>query len=287
MFDIALILVGLFGFAYTGYKDLKTTEFPDWVPYSMIIAAVLIKLVNSVTANDFSILTDSLINGLLLFGIGYILYLVGSWADGDAFVIGALGFLFPLKTVLFSPTYFLPLPLMLISNVFFFGGIYMLVYAFALGFKNAWIFGDLKKDLVKNSKKFVFALLSIAIFAFGATYLMANSFGIKPDAALLSVPAGFVVYSIFILLLWRYVKIIDQKIFVKKIPASKLRYGDIPVTAKLLRMPDPALIRKLRAKGGYVKIKEGVRFTPVFLIAFLFTLVYGDAIYWILRLMVR
>lgn len=287
MFDIALILVGLFGFAYTGYKDLKTTEFPDWIPYSMIVAAILIKLVNSVATNDFSIFTDSLINGLLLFGIGYILYLVGSWADGDAFVIGALGFLFPLKTNLFAPTYFLPLPLMLISNVFFLGGIYMVIYALAIGIKNSWIFGYLKKDLTKNAKNLFFAILGTAVFAFSSTYLMARNFGIRPDASLLSVPAGFVVYSIFLILLWRYVKIIDQKIFVKKIPASKLRYGDIPVTAKLLRMPDPALIRKLRAKGGYVKIKEGVRFTPVFLIAFLFTLIYGDAIYWILSLMVK
>ncbi|MBI4177553.1 MAG: hypothetical protein HY516_04260 [Candidatus Aenigmarchaeota archaeon] len=285
MFDIALIVIGILGFAYIGYKDLKTTEFPDWVPYSMIGAAVLVKLANSLATNDFSMLSASAINGLLLLGIGYILYLAGNWADGDAFALGALGFLFPIETALFKPLYFSPLPVMIISNVFMFGGIYMVIYALVLGIRNAWVFGALKKDLAKNSTKLFFLMLAVSVLAFGATYLMAASVGITPSAALLSIPAGFVAYSAFLLLLWRYVRIIDQKIFVKKIPASKLRYGDMPVTMKQLRMPDRALIRKLRAKGGYVKIKEGVRFTPVFLIAYLFTLVYGDSVYWIIRIM--
>ncbi|MBI2085519.1 MAG: prepilin peptidase [Candidatus Aenigmarchaeota archaeon] len=284
MFDILLMLVGSLGFAYTGYKDLKTTEFPDWVPYAIMVSSVLIKLAEALVINDFTIFTGSIINGLLLFGIGYILYFLGTWADGDAYILGALGFLFPLKTSLFNPTYFLPLPLMLISNVFLFGGIYMIVYAFAIGFRNKWIFTDLKKDLSKNARKLFLSIFLISTFAFGATYMMAKSFNVAINAALLSVPAGFIVYSILLIFLWRYVKLIDKKIFVKKIPASKLRFGDIPVSAKLLRMPDPEMIKKLRAKGGYIKIKEGVRFTPVFLIAFIFTLVYGDAIYWVLKI---
>ncbi len=287
MFSELLVLVGVLGFAYIGYKDLKTTEFPDWVPYGMIAATVAIKLFAAVFTNDYSILSVSVINGLLLLGIGYIMYLAGSWADGDAFALGALGFLFPINTGLFNPAYFLPLPIMLMSNVFVLGGVYMVFYAFALGVKNAWVFAELKKDVFKNANKLAFALLSVAVFAFGATYLMAKSLGIAPGAALLSIPAGFFAYSALLLLLWRYVKIIDQKIFVRRIHASKLRYGDIPAVMKQLRMPDPALIKKLRAKGGYIKIKEGVRFIPVFLVAFLFTVVYGDAIYWILSLMVR
>lgn len=287
MFDILLVVIGVAGFAYTGYKDLKTTEFPDWVPYGMIAAAVAVKFASAFLINDYSVLSASVINGALLLGIGYILYLVGSWADGDAFALGALGFLFPLRTGLFNATHFLPLPLMLISNVFLLGGIYMVVYSLVVGVKNPWVFSDLKKDIVKNANRLALALLGIAAFAFGSTYVMAKSMGIEPSAALLSVPAGFLVYSAFLLLLWRYVKIIDQKVFIKKIHASKLRYGDIPVVMKQLKMPDPALIRKLRAKGGYVKIKEGVRFTPVFLMAFLFTVVYGDAIYWVLTAMTR
>ncbi len=287
MFDILLILAGSLGFAYVGYKDLKTTEFPDWVPYAMVASSVLIKLAEALSINDFTIFTASIVNGLFLFGIGYILYFLGSWADGDAYILGALGFLFPLKTAFFNPTSFLPLPLMLVSNVFLFGGIYMIVYALALGVKNKWIFGDLKKDLSKNARKLFLGLLLVAVFAFGATYLMAKSFGVPINAAVVSVPAGFVAYSVLLVFLWRYVKLIDKKIFVKKIHASKLRFGDIPVSAKLLRMPDPAMIKKLRAKGGYVKIKEGVRFTPVFLISFIFTVVYGDAVYWVLMFMGR
>ncbi len=273
MFELLLLLVGVAGFGYVGYKDLRTTEFPDWVPYAMIIGTMAIKLAASFFSNDYSMFTDSLLNGMLLLGIGYVLYFAGSWADGDAYILGALGFLFPLSLDFLNPSYFLPLPVVLISNVFAIGGFYMIGYSLALGVMNPRVFSYLRADLAENSVKLLSAFFAAAVLAFGAFYLV---FG---NAAPLSLPAGFVVYSGLLVLLWRYVKIIDSRIFVKRIRASDLRYGDIPVTAKLLRVPDPKLIRSLRAKGGYVKIKEGVRFTPVFLLAFLFTLVYGDALY--------
>ncbi len=282
MFELALALIGMLGFGYIGYKDLKTTEFPDWVPYAMIASTLLVKVVAFLTANDVSILTSSLINGLLLFGIGYILYFIGSWADGDAYALGALGFLFPLKISFLSPAYFFPLPLVLVSNVFVIGGVYMIAYALFLGVKNAWVMRYFRNDLRKNARKLAAAVALAVAFAFGSFFFFVKSFGINAYEPLLSIPAGFVAYAVFMLILWRYVKVIDQKVFVRRIPASKLGYGDIPVSSKLLRMPDPALIRKLRAKGGYVKIKEGVRFTPVFLLAFLLALVYGDVIYLIL-----
>ena len=159
MFDIAIILVGVLGFAYIGYKDLKTTEFPDWVPYLMIGSAILVNLINAAVTNDFSTFTAYMINGSLLLGVGYIMYLAGGWADGDAFALGALGFLFPINTSLFNPVYFLPLPIMLISNVFILGGAYMVIYALGIGAKNAWIFAELKKDLFKNANKLALILL--------------------------------------------------------------------------------------------------------------------------------
>ncbi len=282
MFELAIALIGVVGFGYIGYKDLKTTEFPDWVPYAMIAGTLVVKAAASFFTGDPSIFTSSLINGLLLFGIGYILYLIGGWADGDAYALGALGFLFPLKISPFSPVYFFPLPVALLSSVFMIGGIYMIAYALFLGVKNVWVMRHFRDDLEKNAGKLVAVIALVVVFAFGSFFLFVRSFGINSYAPLLSIPAGFVGYAIFMLVLWRYVKVIDRKIFVKRIPASKLGYGDIPITSKLLRMPDPALIRKLRAKGGYVKIKEGVRFTPVFLAAFLFALVYGDIIYLVL-----
>ncbi|MFH0889966.1 MAG: hypothetical protein V1836_02365 [Candidatus Aenigmatarchaeota archaeon] len=282
MFELLLVLIGIIGFGYVGYKDLKTTEFPDWVPYAMIAGTLAIKFASSFLSGSYSAFTDSLLTGILLLGIGYILYFAGSWADGDAYVLGALGFLFPLSVDFLKPSYFLPLPLMLISNVFAIGGFYMIAYSFVLGARNLRVFVYLRSDLRRNSKKLLSAVFLIALFAFSSFYLMLKNIGINAFAGSLSLPTGFVVYFILLILLWRYVKIIDEKIFVRRIRASDLKYGDIPISAKLLRVPDPKLIRSLRAKGGYVKIKEGVRFTPVFLLAFLFTLFYGDALYLIL-----
>ena len=41
--ELILLAIGVAGFGLAGYWDLKTTEFPDWLPYSLIIASLAVK----------------------------------------------------------------------------------------------------------------------------------------------------------------------------------------------------------------------------------------------------
>ena len=64
MYQWILLAIGVVGFGLAAYWDLKTTEFPDWLPYTMIILALLVRGIASLVLQDWSILTQSVIIGL-------------------------------------------------------------------------------------------------------------------------------------------------------------------------------------------------------------------------------
>ena len=68
-----LLAIGVVGFSYAGWKDLKTTEFEDWLPYSIIIAALVVRASFSFILGDFAVITNSVILGLIFLGFGYLL----------------------------------------------------------------------------------------------------------------------------------------------------------------------------------------------------------------------
>ena len=114
-----LLTLSVLGFGYAGYKDLRTTEFPDWLPYVIIVSALVIRGVFAYMLVDWSILTSSVIFGGIFLGAGLVLYYTKQWGDGDAWLLGALGFVYPgtagMPEIAVS---FIPLPLMMLFNFF-------------------------------------------------------------------------------------------------------------------------------------------------------------------------
>ena len=123
MLGIVLLFISILGFGAAGYLDLKTTEFPDWLPYSIIIASIAVRAVFSFIMGDFTILTNSFIIGGIFLGIGLALYYTNQWGDGDAWLLGAMGFVFPdpagFSAMTSSAMVSFPFPITLISNMFF------------------------------------------------------------------------------------------------------------------------------------------------------------------------
>jgi hypothetical protein len=78
-----------------------------------------------------------------------------------------------------------------------------------------------------------------------------------------------------VVLFSHYGKYIEKNLFKRRIPVGKLRAGDVPVGGKW-RVLKPAEVRALKKRGGSVWIKEGVRFAPVFVLALILTLAFGD-----------
>ena len=111
LFEMTLVLLGisLVGFGMAGYWDLRTTEFPDWLPYAMIILALGTRGLFSFLTGDYSLIINSVLYGgaFLLFGLG--LYWFKQWGDGDAWLLGVMGFLWP-DSGSFSVSTLLPFP---------------------------------------------------------------------------------------------------------------------------------------------------------------------------------
>jgi len=272
MFGWLLLTVGAVGFGWAAYSDLKTTEFHDGIPYGIIALALLIRGVAAVLTNDVSMLLNALMYGSLFLGFGLLMYRLNQWGDGDAWLLGALGFLFP-DSAGFAFSSALPFPVAMLFNFLFVSFAYLVVYSIGLGVAsgsgNAF-FHQLRGEM--RSIAGATLAFSAAVFALTAYALTQPS--IAMDMALLLPIAASPFLLLAVLVFVKYGRFIETKIFRKRIHVSKLRVGDVPVNNRW-RVLTKTELRTLKARGGYIWIKEGVRFAPVFFLTMLVTLFYG------------
>jgi hypothetical protein len=273
-----ILIISLVGFGYAAYKDLRTTEFPDWLPYSIITAAVIARGIYAYVLGDWWILLSAFLYGGIFFGIGYVLYMAKQWGDGDAWLLGSLGFLLSDPTGIYSEWNFaftrFPFPAAVLFNFFFASFVYLLAYSISVGLANPRplkaFFGGLRKDLgeIRNIVM-VFTGACLAMFA-------ALFYAGLPLWFLLTI-LYFPPLLITMLLFMRYARFIEDTMFRKRINVKYLKVGDVPSDEKW-KVMDEKTLKKLRKRGGKIWIKEGVRFAPAFVITVLVTLFYGNVL---------
>jgi len=282
VYEWILLAIGTAGFGLGAYWDLKTTEFPDWLPYSIIIAAVGVRAVFSYLLGDWWILFSSVIVGLLFLGFGLILYFMKQWGDGDAWLLGALGFLFPTYSafeIAANPFQFFgqfPFPIIMLFNFFLISFCYLVLYSIALGIKHRKAAAKFMKELKKDSRNIILMVAGFSALCLVMVFYLNISLEIPVSSMynLLSLPVLFAAVIIFI----RYGRFVEQNLFRKKIPAKNLRVGDVLIGEKWKGLTEKD-IAKLRKKGGSVWIKEGVRFAPAFIITLYVTLFLGSLLW--------
>ena len=281
MLEWVLLLIGFAGFGSAAWLDLKTTEFPDWIPYAMIAGALASRGVYSFAVSDFSFVTSSAIIGLLFLGLGMAMYWTRQWGDGAAWLLGAMGFLFADSTG-FSAVQAgaagmaaLPFPLTLVFNFFFISFFYLIAYSIALGAMNPRVTRDFAKFLKGSSAKIVSFVAAFCAMCAGLVLYSHFQLGIPLQR--LTYAALFPVLFACLLIFVYYGKFIEGRLFRKRVDARKLRPGDVPADRvwKVLSEKDVAALRK---KGGRIWIKEGVRFAPVFIITLILTLLFGNVV---------
>ncbi len=279
LYEWILLTIGTAGFGLGAYWDIKTTEFPDWLPYSMIISAVGVRAIFSYLMNDFWILGSSLIVGTLFMVFGLLLYFMKQWGDGDAWLLGALGFLFPSYSAyeIAAPPFqswgAFPFPLITMFNFFFLSFAYLVAYSIALGIRHKKELGKFRKELKKDKRNVLLLIALFTAICFGMVFYLNLSLDIPLQSMLnlLLLPVIFVAVIVFI----RYGRFVEQNLFRKKIPVEKLRIGDVLIGEKWKGLTKKE-VSQLKKKGGSVWIKEGVRFAPVFLIVLYATLIFGS-----------
>ena len=266
MIDLMLISICLFSSTLASYYDLKTTEVPDKIFYLTIFLSLPFLLFKIFALHEFSFL----FYGILFSFFGFLLYKVGQWGGADATLFGIFGFLLPEKMFGFQ---IFPTQINFIINFFFVGSLYLIIYSFILLYKSGNFSRSLKE--VKKVRKLIFGF---SLLTFIPSFLL--SFFLLKDL-IFSFFSALTISAFYIILfsLYKILRFIEKKIFIRKIPVSKLKVGDMLLKRRELVGITKDEIKKIKKSGKkFVWIKEGVRFVPVFPISLLLTLFFNNLI---------
>lgn len=261
---IFLSVLALIWIIFATIQDLKSREVANWLNFSLIIFALGFRFFYCLFSQTqgFSFFYQGLIGLGIFFVLGNLLYYGRMFAGGDAKLIIALGAILP-----FSESFLVNLKIFVLFFFMFLfvGAFYGLLLGIILVSKN---FKQFKKEFYKKLKKnkriiYFTMFLGLVLMAFVFIEILLFFLGIL----------------IFILpYFYLYAKAIDEVCMVKKIKINQLREGDwlyknLKVGKKLIKTNWDGLtkqeIKEIKKKYKEVKIKQGIPFTPVFLISFL------------------
>ncbi len=249
-------------------QDLKTREIADWINFSLIIFALGFRFFYSLFQGDnFLFFYNGLIGFGIFFIVGNLLYYGRTFAGGDAKLMISLGAILPYYSNLFSNV---PVFFNFLSIFLFVGFVYILATSAVLCIKN---FKSFKREFLKQLKEhkklmFVVMFLSIIFLLLGFVEILFSIFG---------------VLTFFISYLYLYSKAIDEVCMVKKIKTKNLREGDwlymsMKVNKKKIKATWEGVtkeeIKEIASKCKEVKIREGIPFSPVFLISFIIFIIF-------------
>jgi Flp pilus assembly protein protease CpaA len=249
-------------------QDFKTREIANWLNFSLIIFALGFRFFYSFFSGDnFSFFYQGLIGFAIFFLVGNLFYYSRLFAGGDAKMMIALGAILPISSRFFSNVnIFLNFLLIFLLS----GFAYTIITSVILCVKNFKKFRkEFARQLDKNRKlSYVFLLAGIFFLIIGFWKIIFIFLGLL----------FFITFYLYI-----YSKAIDESSMVKTIPTTKLREGDwlysnVKIGNTMIKAKWDGVtekeIREIMKKHKEVKIREGIVFSPVFLIAFIFWIIF-------------
>ncbi|MFB6199823.1 MAG: prepilin peptidase [Candidatus Nanohaloarchaea archaeon] len=258
--------------------DLKTTEVPDVFPAAGIVGGIVLHLMASLPQLNidtlfsiqtlltnpvtyFQALGDplllSLVVGVVFSIIGWSMYFTNMWGGADAFLLSMIGFGAPFPVSGVQLLY----PMEFLFNMVFAGFLYTMVFAV---YKAAWrpeVFSlTLKK--IEEERKRVLVEVS-AVSAFSLVNMIHSPV----------VGASTFVMFLLLIIVYRFLMVIQEEVMVEEVAVEELEGGEVlgkeeELGGKIKGITEEE-IKEL--DKDEVEIREGIRFVPVFLIAFLIT----------------
>jgi Flp pilus assembly protein protease CpaA len=261
--ELFLILLGLVWIIFAVVQDLKKREIANWLNFSLVIFALVFRFFYSMFNNQgYNFFFQGVMGFVFFLIIGNLLYYGKVFAGGDAKLMIGLGAIMP-----FSSSFLLNVNSSLMFLLFFLvaGALYGVILAIYLAVKNRKVFiKEFSKEFKKSKKIFyisvVFGIILILLAFFEILFLYLG---------ILIFIAPYVYYS---------AKSIDEGCMIKKINTKNLTEGDwlyknIKVGRRLIEAKWSGLSQEeiafLRKKKKDVLIREGIPFSPVFLISYL------------------
>ncbi|MEM2478809.1 MAG: prepilin peptidase [Candidatus Pacearchaeota archaeon] len=237
--------------------DIKKREVPDWLSFSLLFITLSYVAIKALTdALSFDFIFATAIAFLLAFLIANCLYYARVWGGGDYKLFLALS---PALTSFFSS---------FILNGLLIACIYGLFAALYIFFKKR---KKIAKKMAREISKVSFA---------GLTFLSLLIAGILLGASLIHesmLAAALGIIFVFFPLLYLIIKFADREMIALKTPQElvegDLLDGELRIERRLIKgilgKEEIRLIKKAGKAVKTVRIKEGIPFVPVFLLAFL------------------
>lgn len=265
--DIFLIILGVIWILFAVIQDLRKREIANWLNFSLTIFALGFRFFYSLFNNSgYGFLIQGIIGFVIFFILGNILYYGKVFAGGDAKLMIGLGAVIP-----FSESFFANLNLVVLFLALFLiaGAVYGIIFSFFLALKNRKNFArEFLRQFERRKKLIYLSWVFVSIFIL--LYIIFPSFG---RIALYLAILLFVLPYLYI-----SAKSIDEACMIKKVKTKNLTEGDwlyesIKISRRLIKAKWEGLnkeeIKFLRKHKKEVLIRQGIPFSPVFLIAYL------------------
>ncbi|MBN1644672.1 prepilin peptidase [Candidatus Woesearchaeota archaeon] len=277
---LSLLIVVLFVLVIGTITDFKTREVPDWLSYGGIIAGLGLRLIWSVSSWNYIPFLEGLVGFGVFFALACALYYLGQWGGGDSkalMVIGAcLGINMDFNHIVLA----------FVINSIWIGGVYGLVWSVILAFKN-W--DNFKKEF-QDRLLFhgIFRMLPLAFLV----VLALLSFFIAVNPVIQSFIILIAVFVPAFYYLTVFIRAVEKVAMYRFVSPDKLTEGDwiakdIIINKKRICSPRDlgislkqiSQLKKLKVKR--ILIKVGIPFVPALLLAYLFTLFFGNPLFWL------
>ena len=260
-----LIILGLIWIVIAVIQDYRNREVPNWLNFSLLLFALAFRAFFSAFTNNYMFLVFGLVGLVIFFILGNILYYSRLFAGGDAKLFIALGAVIPFANNFFDNNLIF---FIFLISLLFGGAVYSLVYSSVLAFRCKKAFVKEFNSLFKKNKSNFYAVLAFSI-GFILFFLIA-----KEIIILL-----FPLFALTLFFIYLYTKAIEQSCMLVYMPVSKLTVGDwlvrdVRVSNKTIKpywegLSEEQVDTLKKNYKGKVLIKQGIPFTPAFLIAFL------------------
>jgi Flp pilus assembly protein protease CpaA len=263
MFEIIfLFTLALIWIIAATIQDLRKKEVANWINFSLIIFALGFRFFYCLfEQGNFMFFYQGLIGLGIFFVLANFFYYSRIFAGGDAKLMMALGAILPISNDFLTN---LRSFLLFLFLFFIVGSIYGLGWSLVLLFKNFKPFKKTFKKIFKKNQNVIFVMM------FAGLFFMILGFYLR---ALFLIGLFIFISPYFFI----YAKAIDDSTMIQKINVKDLREGDwlyakVKVGKRTIHPSWDGLnmkdIHDIRKKHKYVRIKQGVVFVPVFLIAF-------------------
>lgn len=286
--EILVIILVLIYLIIATISDIKTTEISDFLNYSFIFIGLFIYGLKSLLVNDSIYFIYSLSSVAAFFILGTIMYYTRQWGGADSKILMALGALIPIYPEIISKTFPIRISqffgIDLFINLLVVGALYSLGFLVYLIIKNREEFKkEFKKIYTRKEIKILEKIIWISVLLInilGSTLFVHS----LQQRLMFTISVTLLIVNYLILT----IKTVENISMYKTISTKRLRVGDyitkeLKHNHKIVYKPcvhgiNEKQMKEIQKHFSEVEIKDGIVFAPVFLVATIITLLFGNVI---------